>query len=142
MFFRWLLLRWLLLTFSLGKSPLRETGCLSNFFGYSNVTGTPTWLLRLVKVSTSSELYPNTSVAYFFLIAQASSFLIHPSFPIQSFRPPVVTCSSLCSTSVTCRTPCLIGHQALPTQPLPRKAENFPRGERHFKYVPPFTYLI
>ena len=37
---RWLLLGWLLLIFSLSKTPLRETGCLSNpyFFTY--------WLLR------------------------------------------------------------------------------------------------
>ena len=30
----WLLLRWLLLTFNLCKTPLGETGCLSNFLGY------------------------------------------------------------------------------------------------------------
>ena len=25
---------------------------------------------------------------------------------------------------------------------LPREAEDFPRGDRHFKHVPPLTYLI
>ena len=25
---------------------------------------------------------------------------------------------------------------------IPREAEDFPRGDRHFKHVPPFTYLI
>ena len=25
---------------------------------------------------------------------------------------------------------------------LPRKAEDFPRSDRHFKHVPPLTYLI
>ena len=25
---------------------------------------------------------------------------------------------------------------------LPREAEDLPRGERHFKHVPPLTYLI
>ena len=50
---------------------------------------------------------------------------------------------SLCSTCVTYRTPChAIGHQVLPTQPLPREAEDFPRGDKYFKHVPPFTYLI
>ena len=27
-------------------------------------------------------------------------------------------------------------------QPLPREAENFPRGDKYFKHVPPLTYLI
>ena len=35
-----------------------------------------------------------------------------------------------------------IGHHVLPTQPLPRKAEDFPRGDTHFKHVPPLKYLI
>ena len=42
----WLFLGWLLLIFNLNKTPLGETGCLSN--------------------------------PYFLLVAQASSFLIHP----------------------------------------------------------------
>ena len=25
---------------------------------------------------------------------------------------------------------------------LPREGEDFPRGDRHFKHVPPFTHLI
>ena len=32
--------------------------------------------------------------------------------------------------------------EKLPTQPLPREAEDLPRGERYFKHVPPLTYLI
>ena len=33
------------------------------------------------------------------------------------------------------------GHQALPTQPLPREAEDSPRDERHFKHVLPSTHI-
>ena len=29
-----------------------------------------------------------------------------------------------------------------PTEPLPREAEDFPRGERHFKHEPLLTYII
>ena len=50
---------------------------------------------------------------------------------------------SLCSTCVTYGTLChVIVHQVLSTQPLPREAKDFPRGDRHFKHVPPLTYLI
>ena len=34
-----------------------------------------------------------------------------------------------------------IGHQVLPTQLLPREAEDFPRGGNHSKHVPLLTYL-
>ena len=45
------------------KSPLGETGCLCIlFWPWSYVTGSPSWLLRPVKVSTSSELYPKTQL--------------------------------------------------------------------------------
>ena len=112
------------------------------------VTGTPPWLFRPVKVSTSSELYSDCFWLPFFV--QASSFLIHSLFP---------------STCVTCRTPCHAighqviltqpsstcviygmpcrarGHQALPIQPLPREAEDFSRGGNHSKHVPLHTYL-
>ena len=70
----------------------------------------------------------------------------HPIFWFtltQSVRLSMVTYPSLCSPCVTYGTLChAIGHQVLPTQPLPREAENFPRGDRHFKCVPPLTYLI
>ena len=65
-----------------------------------------------------------------------------PPSPTQSVRLPLVTYSSLCSTCVTYRTPCLaIGHQVLPTQPSHRTAEDFPRGGNQPKYVPLLTYL-
>ena len=101
----WLLLGWLLLIFSLNKTPLGETGCLSN--PYFLLTG-----------------------------CSCIQFFDSPAFPTQSVRPPLVTYPSLCSTCVTYRTLChAIGHQVLPTQPLPR-------GDKYFKHVPPPTYLI
>ena len=32
--------------------------------------------------------------------------------------------------------------RCFPTQPLHREAEDFPRGDKHFKHVSPLTYLI
>ena len=70
----------------------------------------------------------------------------HPVFwftLIQSVRLPMVTYPSLCSPCVIYGTLChAIGHQVLPTQPLLREAEDFSRGDKHFKHVPPLTYLI
>ena len=104
---RWLLLGWLLLIFSLNKTPLGETGCLSN--------------------------------PYFLLTGSSGiQFFDSPPFPTQSVRLPLATYPSLCSTCVTYRTLChAIGHQ-----PLPREVEDFPRGDKYFKHVPPPTYLI
>ena len=108
-----------------------------------HVTGTPPRLVRPVKVSTSSELYPDYFRLPTFLNVQASSSLIHSPFQTQSVRLPLVTYPSLCSTCVSYRTLChAIGPQVLPTQPLPREVEDFPRGDKHFKHVPPPTYLI
>ena len=104
-------LRWSLI-FNLNKTPLGETGCLSN--PYFLLTG-----------------------------CSGIQFFDSPPFPTQSVRPPLVTYPSLCSTCVTYKTLChAIGHQVLPTQPLPREVEDFPRGDKRFKYVPPPTYLI
>ena len=36
----------------------------------------------------------------------------------------------------------LLGWLLLPTQSLPREVEDFPRGDKYFKHVPPPTYLI
>ena len=60
----------------------------------------------------------------------------------QSVRPPMVTYPSFCSTCVTYETLChAIGHRVLPTQPLSREAEDFPRGGNHSKHMPLLTYL-
>ena len=104
-------LRWPLI-FDLNKTPLGETGCLSN--PYFLLTG-----------------------------CLGIQFFDSPPFPTQSVRLPLVTYPSLCSTCVTYRTLChAIGPQVLPTQPLPREVEDFPRGDKYFKHVPPPTYLI
>ena len=100
------------LIFNINKTPSTETGCLSN--PYFLLTG-----------------------------CLGIQFLIHSPFPTQSGRIPLVTYPSLCSTCVTYRMLChAIGHQVLPTQPLFREAEYFPRGDKYFKHVPPLTYLI
>ena len=48
------------------KTPLGETGCLSIFGPPPRFTCTLPWLLRLVKVSTSSELYPDMRLFFLF----------------------------------------------------------------------------
>ena len=112
MFLGWLLPGWLLLIFNRNKTPQGETGCLSN--PYFLLTG-----------------------------CFGIQFFDSPLFPTQSVRLSLVTYPSLCSTYVTYRTPChSIGHQVLPTQPLPREAEDFPKGDKYFKHMPPPTYLI
>ena len=50
------------------KTPVGETGYLCIFFLFRplpHVNGTPPWLLRPMRVSTSSELYPNTWLFFF-----------------------------------------------------------------------------
>ena len=69
-------------------------------------------------------------------------FLIHLSISRQSVRLHLVTYPSLCSTSVTYRTPChASGHQVLPTQSPPREADDFRRCGKHSKHVPLLTCL-
>ena len=100
------------LIFNLNKIPLGETGCLSS--PYFLLTG-----------------------------CLGIQFLIHSPFPTQSFRLPLVTYPSLCSTCVTYRALCrAIDHQVLPAQPSPMEVEDFPRGDKYFKHMPPLTYLI
>ena len=116
-----LLLGWLLLIFSLNKTLLGEFGCLSK--PYFLLTG-----------SSGVQVFDS------------------PPFPTPSVRPPLVTYPSPTPLvtytfgylpCVTYRTLChAIGHQVLPTQPLPKEVEDFPRGDKHFKHVPPPTYLI
>ena len=83
------------------------------------------------------------SLLFAYWLHRRPDFLIHLPIPTHSVRPPLVTYTSLCSTYVTYRTPChAINHQVLPTQPLPKEAEDFPRGDKYFKCVPPLTCLI
>ena len=107
-----------------------------------HVTSTPPWLLRPVKISTSSELYPDCFQLATFLDCLGIQFFNSSLFPTQFVRPPLAIYSWLCNTCVTYRMPCHTnGHQTLPTQPLPREAEDFPRGDNHFKHVLLPTYV-
>ena len=83
------------------------------------VTRTPPWLLRPMRVSTSSELYPDTWLVFVFF----------ECIGIQFFN------------SLTCDLPNTMPRQRSLTL-IPREAEDFPRGDKHFKHVPPPTYLI
>ena len=101
------------------KIPMGETRCLSIFGLPPCVTGTPPWLLRPVKASTSSELYPNT-YDYLPLTVQNLCYL----------RDTIPRHWSPGASYPIC------------PNPLPREAEDFPRGDRYFKSVPPLRYLI
>ena len=107
-----------------------------------HVTGTPPWLLRSVKVSTSSELYPDCFWLPAFLDCSGIQFLIHLLFLTQSVRLPLVTYPWLYIAYMIYKMPCYAsGQQALPTQPLPREAEDFSRDGNHSKHVPLPQYL-
>ena len=120
---KWLLLRRLVTLNKLKKLTTKllweklDAYAFLFFWPLPHVTGTPPRLLRPVRVSTSSELYPNTWLFFFECLG------------IQFFN------------SLACDLPDTMPRQRLPTL-IPREAEDFPRGDRHFKHVPPLTYLI
>ena len=73
---------------------------------------------------------------YYLLAAQASNFLICSLSRTQSIRPHLVASTSPCSPCVTYGRLChSISHQVLPTQPLPREAQDFPRGGKCLQLV-------
>ena len=84
-----------------------------------HATSIPPWLLKPLKVSTSSELYPE----YFWLpifLDPGIQFFNSPPFPTQSVRLPLVaypfTAQHLCDLQDTM--PYASSHQVFPTQPL------------------------
>ena len=105
-----------------------------------------TWGKSKIKLTTKfcwEKLDVWAFLLCFFWMLRHPVFWFTSLFLTQSVRLPLVTYPSLCSTCVTYRISChTIGHWVLSTQPLPREAEGFPRGERHFNHVPPLTYLI
>ena len=122
--------------FLLDKTPLGDTGCLSKFLGSLSMSPAhhPSFsdLLRSPPALSST---PATFGCLLFLMFR------HPVFLFTPF-PNTVSKATLCSTCVTYRMLChAIGHQVLPTQPLPGEAEDFPRGDNHPKHVPLLTYL-
>ena len=124
------------------KTPLGETGCLRNFLGYlSTSLALHHGFSDLWRSPPALSSTPTTFSCLLFLFFQASSFFIRP-VPTQSVRLPLVTYPWLCSTYVTCRIPYhASSHQVLPTTPLAREAEDFPRGGNHSKHVPLLIYL-
>ena len=101
---------------TINKTPLGETRCLSIFFLRSLpcVTGTPPWLLRPMKASTSSELYPNTGLFFECLC-------------IQFLNSSHVTYGTLCRTGDHSHSP--------------KEAQDFPGRGNHSKHMPLPTYL-
>ena len=107
------------------KTPLGETGCLGNPY---------------------------------FTGCLSIQFFNSPLPLTQSVRLPMAIYPSLCSTYVTYGTQCHArGHQVLSEPPgiltgplprqrsltlIPREAEDFSRGDKHFKNVPSPAYLI
>ena len=79
----------------------------------------------------------------YFMFTGCLSIQFFSSLVRQSVRSPMVTYPQLCNTCVTYGTSChAITYQILPTHPLSREAEDFPRGERHFNHASLLTYLI
>ena len=82
------------------------------------------------------------SYHYYFMAAQASSFLIHSLFSTQSVKTPLVPHHSPCSTWMTYWTPFhSVGCQVLSWQPLPKETEYLPRVGKYLKDVPLPTWL-
>ena len=96
----------------ISKTPFRETGCLDIFFW-----GHATPASQTCTVSTGSELYPDTG----FFECLGIQFFNWPAPMLLTGRhaTPVIT-------------------RCFP----PKEAEDFPRGEKYFKHMPPLTYLI
>ena len=100
------------------KTPVGELEYLSIFWPPPHVNSTPPWLLRSVKVSTSSELYPDMRLFFFIWMPR------HPVF-----------CFAL-----TCDLRDVMPHKRSLTL-FSREAEDFPRGDNHSKHMPLLTYL-
>ena len=115
------------------KSPKEKLGAWATFWTTYPCHGLPPWLLRSVKIPTSSELYPSYFRLRSFLNCLGIKFFHSLPFPNTVSRLPLVTYASLCSTFVTYGTLCYgSGHQMLSTQPLPREAEDFPKRWQAF----------
>ena len=105
----------------------------SAFFLRPLPTGIPPWLLGPMRVSTSSELYPDTGLFLFFECL-GIQFLIHPP------TPDTVSQATYGYLPLTVQHLCYLWG-AMPRQrspgafppTVPREAENFPRGDKHFK---------
>ena len=129
------------------KTPFGENGCLSNFLGYLSMP--PALLPGLSDLWRSPPALSSNLTTFdclLFLIVYASSFLIYPFsqhsqlgyFWVPTFGYLPQTVQHLCDSQDTM--PCQQSPGVL-TQPLSRKAEDFPRGGKHSKHVLLLTYL-
>ena len=103
------------------KLPWKKLDAYAFFWPWPHGTGTQLGLFRPVRVSTSSELYPDTWLFYFCFFFECLG--------IQVFN------------SLTCDLRDIMPCQRSSTF-IPREAKNFPRGDRHFKHVSPLTFLM
>ena len=106
------------------------------------VTGTPPWFLRLVKVSTNSELHPKT-LGCLFCYLRHPFFRFTSLFPTQSVRPPVVTYP----LSLTMQHQCSCRRHATVTQCFPpnrhlEKQRISLGGCNHSNHMPLLIYLV
>ena len=107
---------------------------VSNFTSSKNKKLLIFWKTELIALKNLIKL-PWATIRRL-LVAQASSFIIHP-FPLtQLVKLGMDTNHLLCSACVTYRTlRHVISHQVPPTQPFRRQSEDFPRGEKYFNHV-------
>ena len=129
----------------LQRNSLRRNlmpGQLSGLFNHA--TSTSPWILRPVKVSISSELYPKYFRLSTFLDCSDIQFFHSPPFPNTvsqaTFGYLPLTAQHLCDLQNTMRP--ASSCQVLPTQPLPREAEDYPRSGKDSKHVPLLTYIV
>ena len=94
-------------------------------------------------LSLKNKNFQEGTFPSYLLTAQASSFLIHRFLLIQSVRPSLVASSLTVQPLYNLRDAMpLHCSPVLPTQALPKEAEDFPRGGRYFNHVPLLKELI
>ena len=117
------------ISYNLGNGTFLPQESLMNFFIF--------FLDKIPKGET--ECFSNL---YHFLVAHASSFVSHHSFLNTVSYATVGALQLTVQPCVTYRMPYHdIGHQLLPTEPLPRQVEDFPRGGNYPKDVSLLPFL-
>ena len=95
------------------------------------------WESRQKKKSKENLLRRNWMLEQSYWLVKNPVFYFNLLFWTQSVNTCLVPYHSLYSACMTYKTPYhAFGHQVCPTQPLPRHAEDFPRGGKYTKNVP------